>query len=294
MTEYTNNPNSPACGQWEMLLADALDGLLAPEDETAFAAHKMICPACASLFEEAKRGRAWLEYLADEPEMPAGLLDRLLAKTGPGQIDGDSLAAEGNVLQIPPMAVMVGKNRRSMAPAWQRPGFMGHVYRYAEPRLLMTAAMAFFSIALTMNLTGVRLGSLHLSDLRPSTVRSMVERELTTASTPVIRYYDHSRFVNEVGERMRDLRRATQGEGQPDDGSKQQQKNVQPGETRTSPSEQKPKKQDGAPQAQPPQQSAKPANSNDLLESSLTSQERPAHSGGSAKEIRERSFLWTA
>ena len=246
MTEYTNNANSPACGQWEMLLADALDGLLAPEDERAFAAHKLICPACASLFEEAKRGRAWLEYLADEPEMPAGLLDRLLTKTGPGQMAGDSLTAEGNVLQMPPVAMMAGKNRRAVSPAstpsrkfgvtgtpaWQRPGLMAHVYRYAEPRLLMTAAMAFFSIALTMNLTGVRLGSLHLADLRPSMVRSMLERQLTTASTPVIRYYDHSRFVNEVSERMRDLRRATQGEGQPDDGSKQQQKNVLPGETR--------------------------------------------------------------
>lgn len=293
MTEYTNNANSSVCGQWEMLLADALDGLLAPEDEKAFAAHKLICPACASLFEEAKRGRAWLEYLADEPEMPAGLLDRLLAKTGPGQMAGQSLATEANVVQMPPVGAMAGKNRKSIAPAWQRPGFMGHVYRYAEPRLLMTAAMAFFSIALTMNLTGVRLGSLRLADLRPSTVRSMLERELTTASTPVIRYYDHSRFVNEVSERMRELRRATQGEGQPDDGSKQQ-KTVQPGETKTNPSEQKPSKQDGAPQAQPPQQSAKPANSNDFLESSLTSQERPAHSGGSAKEIRERSFLWTA
>jgi hypothetical protein len=105
----------------------------------------------------------------------------------------------------------------------------------------------------------------------------------------VIRYYDHSRFVNEVEERMRELRRATQGEGQPDDGSKQQQKNVQPGETKTNPGVEKPRQQNVA-----PQQSARPANSNDLLESSLTMNERPAHSGGSAEERRERSFIWTA
>ena len=49
-----------------------------------------------------------------------------------------------------------------MPPAWQRPGFMGRVRRFAEPRLLMTAAMAFFSIALTLNLTGVRLTDLRL------------------------------------------------------------------------------------------------------------------------------------
>ena len=28
-----NLPSSPACGQWETLLVDALDGLLRPEDE---------------------------------------------------------------------------------------------------------------------------------------------------------------------------------------------------------------------------------------------------------------------
>jgi hypothetical protein len=28
MVERTNIPSSPACGQWETLLADALDGLL--------------------------------------------------------------------------------------------------------------------------------------------------------------------------------------------------------------------------------------------------------------------------
>ena len=85
-----------------------------------------------------------------------------------------------------------------MPPAWQRPGFIGRVRRFAEPRLLMTAAMAFFSIALTLNLTGVRLNDLRLSNLRPSAVRSFMERRLTMASTPIIRYYDHLRLVYEV------------------------------------------------------------------------------------------------
>ena len=52
-------------------------------------------------------------------------------------------------------------------PDWQRPGFMASIRRFAEPRLLMTAAMAFFSIALTLNLTGVRLSAVRLADLRP-------------------------------------------------------------------------------------------------------------------------------
>ena len=86
----------------------------------------------------------------------------------------------------------------------------------------MTAAMAFFSIALTLNLTGIHLGAVRLADLRPIDVRtipgearSFLERRLTMASTPVIRYYDHSRFVYEVqsksaGDAPRDAERGQQ------------------------------------------------------------------------------------
>src|ERR1035438_2503046 len=151
MTERTNIPSSPACGLWETLLADALDGQLKPEDETTFTAHMAVCPACTALFEEARRGREWLGFLPPEPEVPAGLLERILAQTGPGQIEGYGLVGGGgNVLPTP--------------QPWQRPGFVGRAVvqarRFAQPHLLMTAAMAFFSIALTLNLTDVRLSSL--------------------------------------------------------------------------------------------------------------------------------------
>ena len=63
MTERTNIPSSPACGQWETLLADALDGLLRPEDEATFHAHMATCAACTALYDEARRGREWLEFL---------------------------------------------------------------------------------------------------------------------------------------------------------------------------------------------------------------------------------------
>jgi anti-sigma factor RsiW len=48
MIERTNIPTSAACGQWETLLADALDGLLRPEDEATFAAHMATCEACTA------------------------------------------------------------------------------------------------------------------------------------------------------------------------------------------------------------------------------------------------------
>jgi hypothetical protein len=283
MAERTHIPSSPACGQWETLLADALDGLLKPDDEAIFTAHMAVCANCTALFEESRRGREWLEFLSPEPEVPEGLLDRILAQTGPGQVAGYGLVpGSSNVMPMP--------------QPWQRPGFMGQVRRFAEPRLLMTAAMAFFSIALTLNLTNVRLSSLRLSDLRPTAVRSFVERRVTMASTPIIRYYDHLRFVYEVESRMRELRRTSE------DGSNQPKpKENAPGE-----SKQNPARKDGGSRVDPPQQSVSPTidDSTDLLEASLTfpvlpgtslmGQEGPALSGGSALEVRERSTKWTA
>src|ERR1700677_4065502 len=289
MAERTHIPSSPACGQWEPLLADALDGLLKPEDQAIFAAHMATCAACTALFEESRRGREWLEFLSPEPEGPADLLDKILAQTGPGQVAGYGLVP-GNSDVVPLLA-------GSSPLAWRRPGLLGQIRRFAEPRLVMTAAMAFFSIALTLNLTNVRLSSLRLSDLRPTAVRSFVERRVTMASTPIIRYYDHLRFVYEVETRMRELRRTTES----NDTTPQVPKQSAPGE-----SKQNPGRKDGGSRVDPPQQSVNPS-MNDLidpLEASLTfpvlpgtslmGQEGPALSGGSALEVRERSTKWTA
>lgn len=273
-------PNSPACGQWETLLADALDGLLRPEDEATFGAHMAVCPACTALFEEAHKGREWLQFLSPEPEVPEGLLDKILAQTGPGQAAGYGLlpASNGNAIPVP--------------QPWQRPGLMGRVRRFAEPRLMMTAAMAFFSIALTLNLTGVRITSIRLSDLRPTAVRSFMERRITMASTPIIRYYDHLRFVYEVESRMREFRRTTQGDND------QNQPNSNPqrpgGESKQNPGGQNPTKNNGGSKVDPPQQSGNPTLDDDIFDNSLALEIQPAHSGGSAARLRERSTLWIA
>jgi hypothetical protein len=290
MADRGHIPSSPACGQWETLLADALDGLLRPEDEATFSAHMAVCPACTALFDEARKGREWLGFLSMEPEVPAGLLDKILAQTGPGQIEGYGLiAGSENVLP--------------MIPAWQRPGFVGRVRRFAEPRLLMTAAMAFFSISLTLYLTGFRLNDVRLSDLRPTAVQSFMERRLAMASTPIIRYYDHLRFVYEVESRMRELRNSTQNEGPGGDADNPppQQQQPAPGESKQAPAPRK----DGGSRVDPPQQSGSPSQapartvSPDFFEASLTSRSlafgsRSAHSGGSAIALRERSTKWTA
>ena len=245
MAERMHIPSSPACGYWETLLADALDGQLKPEDEATFTSHMASCQACTVLFEESRRGREWLDFLEAEPDVPEGLIDKILAHTGPGQ----STEAEwisGGAAVIPNV----------MIPAWQRPGFMGFVRRFAEPRLLMTAAMAFFSITLTLNMTGVKFTAMHLSDLRPAAIRSYMERQFTVASVPIIRYYDHLRFVYEVESKMRELRsnaNQIQSQGNPGEQSQPSQQ-VAPGESKDVPAH-----KDGGSRIYPPQQSVEPA-----------------------------------
>ncbi len=290
MPERTHIPSSPACGQWETLLADALDGLLRPEDEATFTTHMAGCANCTTLFEEARQGREWLEFIAPEPEVPAGLLDKLLAQTGPGQMAGLGLATPaGNV--VPVMLVA------------QRQSLMARMRRFAEPRLLMTAAMAFFSIAVTMNLTGVRLSRIRMSDLKPTSLKMYVQRQFTTASTPIIRYYDHLRFVYEVQSRMRELRRTTQTGSQTP--GQNEKKPSGPGESKQTPSH-----KDGGSRVDPPSLSGAPMilnDSADYLETALSHEqiqryrnhdsfgfaERSAHSGGS-RAVRRRSTVWIA
>ena len=286
MAERIFIPSSPACGQWETLLAEALDGLLRPADEATFSAHMAACPACAALFEEARQGREWLEFLATESEVPAGLLERILAKTGPGQTAEAMLATAGGTV-VP------------MMPAWQRPGFMGYIRRFAEPRLMMTAAMAFFSIAMTLNLTGVRLSAIRLSDLRPNAVRAYMERQLTMASTPIVRYYDHLRLVYEVQSTMRQLRRSSEGERQGEgEEDRRRSQPAAPGE-----SQKQPGVKDGGSRMDPPQQSGTPAiepaqnpvqEESDFLESRLTSRQAQELEDETSGEMSEGSTIWTA
>jgi anti-sigma factor RsiW len=221
MTGGTHIPGSPACNEWEAQLTDALDGLLSPEEEARFVAHRLMCPACAEMYEDARKGRQWLEFLLPEPEPPEGLLEKILATTEPRASRGADLGRAVSGLPAAAGAVPV-----FVPTAWQQPGFLGWMRTSAQPRMLMTAAMAFFSIALTLNLAGVDVRNLRLADLRPRAVRSYMERQLTTASVPVVRYYDHLRFVHEFAARVRELRNQNESE---DNGGGRPQPRMQPG-----------------------------------------------------------------
>lgn len=184
---------SLSCEDWELLLTESLDGLLPAGQRAAFDAHASGCAVCAELLEQARQGREWLRFLGPEPEVPAGMVERIVGKTSGAVVAGHPLVAGGgagpatpHVLGLPVRRVM-----------W-------------DSRMLMTAAMAFFSIALTLNLAGVRLTNLRLSDLTPASMEMNLTRQFYDAKGSLVRYYDNLRLVYEVESRMRDLRRSEQ------------------------------------------------------------------------------------
>jgi hypothetical protein len=105
----------------------------------------------------------------------------------------------------------------------------------------MTAAMAFFSIALTLSLTGVRITQLKVSDFTPSSLK----RSFYDANAKVVRSIDNLRVVYELESRVHDLQRdsdssntpapesapapqnSPSGDQQPDDQKTPEQKNQQ-------------------------------------------------------------------
>jgi hypothetical protein len=196
MTHGTPKPELPRpldCEEWLTLLPEALEQALPEADLAAFEAHRASCPACSETYREARQGGEWLDFLRTAPEPPPDLADRILARTPVAELPGAQPVLAGTA---------------TVRPAWYGRPWATVERHSAEYRLLMTVAMAFFSIAFTLNLAGVRLRDLHLSDLAPSTLAASVSRSYYAASAHVMRYYENLRFVYEVESRVNELRRS--------------------------------------------------------------------------------------
>jgi hypothetical protein len=210
--------NSSHCAQCEAMLSDALDGTLSAADQATFDLHMIGCPSCAALLADAQRGATWMEMLkSPRPEPPTSLLERIIAETS-----GKAAAEAANIVLGPTDHLRVAAIPRSLAgqPAFASAKVLPFRTRITnsirslgqtmlQPRLAMTAAMAFFSIALTLNLTGVRLGDLRVSDFKPSSLM----RSAYAAKAKVVRYSDNLRVVYELESRVRDLQSSSDDNG---------------------------------------------------------------------------------
>jgi hypothetical protein len=210
-----------ACAVCETMLPEAVDGMLSEAEQSAFDRHVAGCVECARELAEAKRGAAWLSMLKSQaPEAPAGLLAKILAGTtgvaqGAAQQGASTVAAP--VAEVPvwaPVARPIAEPQRGFAGR----GFTAQWAAFREqcselllsqsarvmfqPRFAMTAAMAFFSLALTLNLTGVHLRDLRASNFTPSALK----RTVADVDASATRTFQNNRAVYQVESRLSELR----------------------------------------------------------------------------------------
>ena len=207
------------CLPFEAMLPDAIDGTLGAEQQAQFDEHMAGCASCQAMLADARRGMAWLEMLrVSAPEPPAGLVERILAKTSVERAREEE-AARAERRAASEAALLLGRPVAATAPVEASSAPSGRVLPFRsrlqtrlhaarmtvlQPRFAMTAAMAFFSIALTLNLSGVRVSEFRLSDLRPASVK----RGVYDTRARVVRYYANLRVVYELESRVRDLQRS--------------------------------------------------------------------------------------
>ncbi len=176
------------CAEFDLLLSEALDGVLGGAEREKFEAHRKACPNCGPMFAEAQRGMHLLRALP-EVAPPVHFVHNVLAAT-----TGQEKAAAAAVR---PRETWWKKFRGSMQPV---------LAPVLQPKFAMSFAMAFFSISLVLNLAGVKVGNLRHLDLSPNAI----VRGAYEAQGRVIKYYENIRFVYEIESRVQELKRATE------------------------------------------------------------------------------------
>jgi hypothetical protein len=197
--------NDP-CAGWALLLPDAADGLLSATEQTALNRHLAVCPRCSGELAEAQRGLAWLTVLREQiPEPPASLLTNILAQTT-GAAEAGETAPEF-VPSYAPALPRYAFASSGLGPWSERLrswlGFEeGAWSSLMQPRLAMTGAMAFFSICLTLNLTGFSVKQLDAQTLR----KGGIHRTVAETGASVVRSIEGIRMVYRVQSRVNEMR----------------------------------------------------------------------------------------
>lgn len=181
------------CNEFDVLLADAMDGVLSGSQLDRFQAHARSCSACGPLLADAEAGRSWLKELR-EVEPPIGMVESILAST-------TGIASDRLLTPVRPSQPSISWIDRAQAwisaiiePVWAT---------VRQPRFAMSFGMAFFTLSVALSVAGVKASDLRQVSLRPSAIR----RTYYSTQARVVRYYDNIRFVYEIQARVRELKR---------------------------------------------------------------------------------------
>ena len=188
MPDHTSN--GMQCNEFDLLLSDALDGVLSGAGLDRFQAHARTCNTCGPLLAEAEAGRQWLKGLT-EVEPPASLVSNILASTT--GVDTQRLRTTTHATQ-PRVSWWEHVQASFLEPTWA-------IVR--QPRFAMSFGMAFFALSVGLTVAGVKPADLQQVSLRPSAIR----RTYYNTQARVVRYVDNVRAVYEVQAALRGIKR---------------------------------------------------------------------------------------
>lgn len=212
--ELTDTPLG--CEQWEALATEAAEGTLSENQMSALEQHRGRCRSCDEIWERSRQGAQWLHFLGERAEPPAGLAEAIIAATS---------GVDRTALRERPALPSGAWSRNPFLPRRNAPAVPGSS-GYGAPALvapgfLMTTAMAFFSLALTVYLLAAPfhrgnlhaqaaagagpLPAVHLSSLTPSALRRAVVRQYYSLEERGAKFYDNLLVVREAEAEVRAL-----------------------------------------------------------------------------------------
>ena len=170
------------CAQFEVLLAEYLDGTLPESERTEVERHAADCAHCRELLADVQGAVQFLKA-SDEVAPPQELITRIAYHAPTGKI------------------------RRP----FERQGFLSRISSQwlqpiLQPRLVMGMAMTILSIAMLERCTGVRMQHVQPEDLNPVRIWGGIEDKTVRLKDRAVKYYENLRWVYEIEVRLRELR----------------------------------------------------------------------------------------
>jgi hypothetical protein len=170
------------CAQFEVLLADYLDGTLPESERIRVEQHAAGCPHCRELMADVQDSVRFLQG-SEEVSVPAELITRIAYHAPTGRVR-QPFERQGLLSRV--------------VSEWLQP--------VLQPRLAMGMAMTILSIAMLERCTGVKMQHVQPEDLNPVRIWGGIEDKTVRLKDRAVKYYENLRWVYEMEVRLRELR----------------------------------------------------------------------------------------
>ncbi|MFL6448738.1 MAG: anti-sigma factor family protein [Bryobacteraceae bacterium] len=170
------------CAQFEVLLADYVDGTLPESEKARVEKHAADCEHCRELLADVQGAVRFLAH-SEEVVPPPDLITRIAYHAPTGRIR-QPFERQGFMSRL--------------ISEWLRP--------ILQPRLAMGMAMTILSIAMLERCTGVKMQHIQPEDLSPVRIWGGIEDKTVRVKDRAVKYYENLRWVYEIEVRLRELR----------------------------------------------------------------------------------------